>query len=352
MRVLMIVQQVDERNWLRGFIVGWIRELAKHFETLHVLTLEQGEASLPENVIVHSMGKEKGYSRPRELWEFYRGLAGSIGKVDVIFSHMTPRYTWLASPLAAIYGKPQMLWFTHPKASLETKTALRTARWIVTATETSFPIHSEKVHVMGHGIDTNFFSPAPNASEMQPPLILAVGRVTPIKYHHTLLEAAALLRERGISARFVVAGGTAAQGDEAYQAELLRQRDALGLTSQDFELTGALPVDEILALTRQATIVTNLTPPGSFDKAALEGMLVGKPLIYCNPAFDALTGEAVSLLRAGTPDDALTVADRLAGVLALEEAERIKLGLALRERTATAHGLENLMQRLVVLMKS
>ena len=57
MRVLMIVQLVDEREWLRGFTVDWIRALAARVERVEVLTLEQGQADLPD--IIHSVGDNR-----------------------------------------------------------------------------------------------------------------------------------------------------------------------------------------------------------------------------------------------------------------------------------------------------
>src|SRR5687767_9404656 len=119
MRVLMMVQQIDEQNWLRGFTVGWIRAMARQVDEVQVIALENNGADFPANVHVQSMGKEKGYSRLRELSEFYRALGRVIGKVDVLFSHMTPLYSCLAAPLAATYRKPQMVWFTHRHVSPE-----------------------------------------------------------------------------------------------------------------------------------------------------------------------------------------------------------------------------------------
>ena len=348
MRVLMIVQELNETSWLRGFIVGWVRALAKHVETLYVLTLERGEANLPDNVFVQSMGKERGYNRWQELREFYRGVGRVVDQVDVIFSHMTPRYTLLA----AVYRKPQMLWFIHPRANLEIRAALILSKWVTTATEDSFPIKSSRVFPLGHGIDTDFYSPASESITFeQIPLILAVGRVTPIKKHHVLLEAAALLRDRKQMLRITVAGGTAAPGDEAYRAELIRRRDELGLTENQFNLVGALQPLELVAMLREAAIATNLTPPGSFDKAALEAMLTGIPIITPNPAFDSLLGEYAGLLRLNMPNHAAEIADRIQTILEIPAGERRKIGLDLRERTAAAHGLDNLMQRLVALME-
>jgi glycosyltransferase involved in cell wall biosynthesis len=352
MRVLMIVQLVDEREWLRGFTIGWIRALAVHVERLDVITLEMGEADLPENVFVQSMGKEQGYSRPRMLWTFYRALAHVIRDVDAVFSHMTPRYTWLAAPYARLYRKPQMLWFTHRQVSLELRLALRAARWITTATHDSFPVDSPKVHVMGHGIDTARFSPGDTPPD-DPPMVLAVGRVSPIKHHHTLLEAAALLRDEygNPPVRFAVVGTTAAPGDEDYRDSLLRQRAELGFEEDDFALLGARTPDELITLYCRASVATNLSPVGLFDKAALEAMLTGTPLVVSNPAFADLLGDHRESLLVEGPDDAAGVAARIADLLARSPADRAALGAVLRERTAAQHGLDRLMRNIVALMQ-
>jgi glycosyltransferase involved in cell wall biosynthesis len=349
MRVLMIVQELNEGNWLRGFIVGWVRALAKQVEHVHVLTLERGQADLPENVSVQSMGKEYGYNRLRELRLFYRGVGWVIQDVDAIFSHMTPRYTWLAAPYALAYGKPQMLWFTHRKDSLELRLAVACARWITTASPDSFPIQSPKVHVMGHGIDTERFSPAPEPIiSAEPPLVLAVGRITPIKNHHLLLEAATHLPRE--AARFAIVGDVAAQGDEDYRQSLLQRRDALGLSPDQFQLLGGLETDGLIKHYREAAIVINLSPAGLFDKAALEAMLVGVPLLATNAAFKDLWGEHQALLQ--VPEDASQITAGIQKVLALSTEQRTAIGADLRRRTAEAHGLDRLMQKMVKLMQS
>lgn len=351
MRVLMMVQLVDDREWLRAFTVGWIRALAAQVEYVDVLTLEMGHAALPDNVTVYSMGKERGYNRARELWEFHQAIRRMIGRVDVIFSHMTPRYTWLAAPYAALYRKPQMLWFTHRQVSLELRMALACARWVTTAAPDSFPLPSPKVHVMGHGIDPDVFAPAdPPPDEV--PLILAVGRVTPIKRHDVLLEAAGMLRAHlgSLPVRFAVVGDVAAPGDESYRARLLARRAELGLSEDDFALLGARPVSELITLYRRAMAVTNLSPTGLFDKSVLEAMMTGTPVIVSNPAFDDLLGEHQDVLRVAGPDDAAGVANRIAGLLALPQEQRTAIGRDLRERAVEAHGLDRLMANMVALM--
>src|SRR5258708_36867986 len=124
MRIAMFVQQVDERDWLRAFTLDWIRGLATRVERVDVITLEQGKATLPANAIVHSMGKERGYGRGRELLEYYRALGRVIRHTDVLFCHMTPRYSWLAAPVPALFPKPQALWYTPRQLNWELRRAL------------------------------------------------------------------------------------------------------------------------------------------------------------------------------------------------------------------------------------
>jgi glycosyltransferase involved in cell wall biosynthesis len=317
-----------------------------------VITLDMGAADLPANVVVQSMGKERGWGRARELVAFYRALGQAVRDVDVIFSHMVPRYTWLAAPLALLCRKPQMLWYAHRQSNRELRMALACARWITTSTQDTFPIPSPKVHVMGQGIDTLRFSPGEPPHD-DPPLVLAVGRLSPIKYHHTLLEAAALLRDQHGSppVRFAVAGAVAAPGDEAYLDSLLKRRAELDFSAEQFAFLGGKTQDDLVTLYRRASVATNLSPVGLFDKAALEAMLAGTPLIAANPAFDGLLGDHRAALRVGGPDDAAGVAARLAGLLALPAEERDAIGRDLRARTAEAHGLDRLMARLVALMQ-
>src|SRR5215207_7954403 len=168
MRVLMLVQQMDERDWLRAFIVGWVRALAAHVDQLDVLTLEMGEYHVPDNVSVYSMGKERGKNRLRELSAFHRHMLRLAPKANVIFSHMTPRYVLLAAPYASLFRKPQVLWYTHRQPSAQLRLALALCWRIGTASPESFPIKSNKVRALGHGIETDFYAPASSAPRFNP----------------------------------------------------------------------------------------------------------------------------------------------------------------------------------------
>jgi len=358
LRVVMLVQKVDAADWLLGFTIGWIRALAARVESVDVVTLEQRAADLPANVRVHSLGKERGTSRIQQVLRFEAILSNLARHSDVIFGHLTPRYTWLAAPFAALHGVPQYLWYTHRNIDRDLRLALPCVRWIVTAAPGSFPLSTPKVQVMGHGIDAHYFTPAnpdhpdrPTQLDRDPPLILAVGRLAPIKHHHILIDAAAHLRDRGVAAHFAIAGGVASADGAAYRAQLAARIVALNLSDR-FHLLDAVRGDDLLVWYRRASVVTNLSPPGLFDKAALEAMLTARPVLVANPAFDPVLGAYRDALRVNTPDAVDAISARLADLLAMSEAERAAIGAALRERTIQAHSLDRLMDRLVALFAS
>ena len=99
----------------------------------------------------------------------------------------------------------------------------------------------------------------------------------------------------------------------------------------------------------------NLSPPGLFDKAALESMLCGVPTIVANPAFDPVLGDYAPQLRIPSSDDVSGLAERLRVLLApdfLGSAARQTMVQAIRERVRTTHSLDGLMDRLAALMAS
>ncbi|MBC6937457.1 MAG: glycosyltransferase [Chloroflexi bacterium] len=338
MRVLMIVQQVDESHWLRGFTVGWIRALAAQVAALDVLALEAAPTDLPDNVTVFSMGKERGKNRARELWNFQRGMLRFAPRADVIFSHMTPLYTILAAPYAALFGKKQVLWYTHRQVDTALRLADRLVWRVTTAVPDSYGIPSGKARALGHGIDTDFFAPGDGPPPDDLPVVLQVARLMPIKRQETLIRALA----KGVPARAVFVGADEQGTGYADRLKALAQELNVPVT-----FTGGLPAAEVRGWYRRAAVAVNLSPAGLFDKAVLESLACGTPTIVCNPAFDPLLGSCQPTLRINDPDDVDGLAARLLKLLALAEGDTRAMGDMLRKHTVEQHSLRQLMARLV-----
>jgi glycosyltransferase involved in cell wall biosynthesis len=355
MRVVMLVQQMDERDWLRAFIVTWVRALAAKIERLDVITLEQGDFRVPENVTVYSMGKEAGKSRVRELWNFHRAMLRVTPKADVIFGHMTPLYNVVAAPYAALFGKRQVLWYAHRGVSLWLKLALGCCWRAVTSMPGSFPIESPKVRTLGQGIDTEFFAPSPCGPRRRPCLepvprereiltIIHIGRLMPVKHQATLIRALVQVP----NARVVFIGDVPA-GLEGYTqyANSLRTLAAKCGVSERVVFTGGLLAGDVRGWCHQADVSVNLSPVGLFDKSALESMACAVPTLVCSRAFDPLLGGDMDLLRLESPEDVDGLARRLRVLLALTPDERARIGSYARQQVVALHSLDQLVTRLV-----
>ncbi|MFN8421282.1 MAG: glycosyltransferase family 4 protein [Anaerolineae bacterium] len=353
MRVLMITQKLDAGDPILAFTLDWVRELAARVQQLEVLCLEQRvkTSDLPANVHVWSMGKERGVGRVRELLTFYATLLRLAPSLDAIFAHMVPRYAWLAALVAVLFDVPIFLWYTHRQESRELHWATRVSKLVFTAAPDSFPLQTPKLRAVGHGIDTSFFAPDPQVPDDQPPLIVQVARLMPIKHQRTLLLALAVAIKGGIDVRVAIVGNVPARQDAEYLTQLQQLASELGIADR-VQFTGGLPAPDVRDLYRRATIAINLSPPGLFDKAALESMITGALTIVCNPAFDALLRDHASLLRIASPEDVDGLVLAIRSVLELDQATRDNIALDIQGRARTAHSLTGLMDRLVEVMSA
>jgi len=347
-RWLLITRKLDPTDDHVGFVIRWVETLAARLDHLDVICQEHANSPSPDNVTLVSMGKEAGAGRIAQAWRFTAHLRRLVPQADGVFCHMIPRYVWFAAPWARLYGKPLLLWYTHRQITAELRLAARLATHILTASPGSFPLPSGKVRVMGHGVDAALF-PA-QEREDAPPTIVQVARLAQIKRQDALIRAAALLAEReDVGAFRVHLVGGPVQEEPDYPAALetlIRSFDP----PPPVTLTGPLPHAEAVALLRRSAIAVNLSPPGLFDKAALEGMFAGKPTLVTNADFAPLLGDAADLLLLPYEAGPETLAERLARLLALTADERAALGAELRGRALAAHSLDSLMERIVALM--
>lgn len=345
MRILLFNLATDVDDPILGFATRWIWALAKQVEFIRVITMRAGRVEVPDNVQVYSVGKEKGYSEPRRALEFYRHLSRVLreDRIDVCFSHMMPIFTVLAGPRLKAKGVPVVTWYAHRQVTTVLKLAHHLSDRIVTSAETAYHYKHDKLVVVGQGIDTTIFSPDGTEPE-NPPLLLSVGRLSPIKDLMTLIEAVHLLRQRGYSLRCALVGA-APQRDHPY-AEAVRQKvQALGL-QDTVQFVGAVPTEQVVHCYQRCFAHVNLCPTGALDKAALEAMACGKPSLVANEGFRETLGPWAGwlLFRHGDPED---LSRKVEWLLQWSDAERQTIGADLRQSVVAQHGLERLAECLV-----
>ena len=350
MRLLYITYKADSRDSLVGHVVGWVQTLASHVEHIELVCLAAGDAALPENVRVYSLGKERGQSRIKRFARFFQAVWHLRDRVDVVFCQFSPQYVLAIAPLAKLWGWPIVFWYTHRHVGWQLHLATSVADSVVTAAPESFRLSSSKLGVIGHGIDTDYFKPEPDV-RVSPPLVLAVGRRAPIKNYDLLIDAAARLSEDLGSGSFRVriVGGDEGNAPPNYAAELQARILRAGLQGI-VELVGPIPYPEVVLEYQRASVHVNLAPTGGMDKAVLEGMACGVPTLVRNRAFAELAG-ATSGLYLVRGEDAVSLSHQLRNAISISEEERGMFGNALRCAVERSHGLPQFALRLMEIMQ-
>jgi glycosyltransferase involved in cell wall biosynthesis len=341
MKLLFITQKVDRADWLLGFTHDWVKSLAARVEKLTVICLAQGETDLPSNVKVISLGKERGASRVGRAINFAQAMAATAGEAGGVFTHMSPPFAIAAAPFTKLHRIPLVMWHTHRAVTLQLKLAVALSDVVVTASPESLQLATPKARVLGHGIDPAQFSPLPETARDKPPLVVAVGRLSPIKRHELLIEAVKRLRARGVEFRCAIVGA-APPDAESYEQKLRT------LAAGDVEFAGAVPRGQIAGWYARCAVAVNLSSNTGMDKATLEAMFCGRPVLAADPTFAPLLGAEGAGWQAAEEPEAL--ADQLATILA-DPAGSAEQAAAVRVRAVAAHSLDRLMDQLLQVFK-
>lgn len=344
----MLTPVVDANSRLQtGFAHVWIKALAERVDQLTVLCRTAGKTDLPSNVTVIGLDNDHSMSNLQLVVAFARAVHRHIGSVDVVFTHLRPRYTLIAGPMARLRGIPLIYWNANAATdeASEVWLAHRLANRVVTATQESYKYSDTKVSVIGHGIDFDAFVPTatPIAGER---LIVSAGRLSPIKNIEIQIEAAALLLlQPGLEdVKFVVAGEEPWWSRD-YKRKVESKIAAHGLSGR-FQLRGGVPFSEIGSFYQGAALLLSTSKTGSLDKVVLEAMGCGLPTLVTGEVYLSLLDKHRTILF-GSEHDARDLADRLARLLSMNPVERRELGLDLRRRAVAAHSLDDMMDRMV-----
>ncbi|MCS6781720.1 MAG: glycosyltransferase family 4 protein [Gloeomargarita sp. SKYBB_i_bin120] len=350
MHLLVFNLATDAQHPLLGFTTLWLNKLAEKVASIQVITMQAGVLQLHDNIQVYSLGKELGYSEPHRAVRFYRFLFEILRRqpIDLCFSHMTPLFTNLAAPILKMHRIPIVTWYAHPSLTNRLKLAHFWSDRMLTSFPTTYPYrHDQKLVVVGQGIDTDLFRPA-TVTENSPEkaLILAVGRLSPVKDYGTLIAAVAqLVGQFPSSLSVLIVGNPTNDQDQQYVTSLRAQVRQLHL-EHVVRFQPAVSLQELPAIYQQCTVHVNLTPTGFGDKVALEAMACGKVCLVANPGFRETLGMyADQLLFAhANPQD---LAQKLQAVLALPATERQAIGGYLRQQVVRLHSLDRLTDHLV-----
>jgi glycosyltransferase involved in cell wall biosynthesis len=236
-------------------------------------------------------------------------VAGSLRRDPVDVVHVMNYWGWSSR----LRGRPLVLEMQSEWLSqLDRRAVARQLRDVAAVSAVSghvlrlfraaFPEYRGQVAVAPNGVDTELFRAAKPAAPHDPPRLLFVGRVSPEKGVHTLIQAFAQVAERWPGARLEIVGPRTElprrflvdlsddpkvaalarfyrdDGTSDYQAQVDGLVSAAGLEGQ-VRFHGSLPHLDIVRLYQQATVVVNPSLSETFGISIVEGMACAVPVV-------------------------------------------------------------------------
>ncbi len=347
--LLICTQKVDAQDQVLGFFVRWIEQLAPQFQRVTIICLEQGEAALPRNCQVYSLGKERG-KRSSLVYaiRFLRLILTGRVSYDAVFVHMNQEYVLLAGWWWRLFGKRILLWRNHPSGSFWTKLAAMLAHVVFYTSDQSYTARFSKAVRMPVGIQL----PDQTPTHDERPTFLSLGRLSPVKHVDTIVDAfagAQLL----VGASLRIVGDPIPRAIDHAYVECIDSSVALATARGKVVVREPGVSPEVAQqLFGQYTFFINATDPGSFDKTILEAAAQGCiPLvaqdIWRETEYTDLSEKLVFSLN-----EPKELSLHMAEAAEMTPAARMALRKRLRGYVEINHGLAELIRKLVAVIRN
>ncbi|MBD3336908.1 MAG: glycosyltransferase [Candidatus Eisenbacteria bacterium] len=269
----------------------------------------------------------------------------NVAHIHAAWAHTPASVARIASRLTGIpysvAGHAKDIHLSRP-ASLAKK--IRRARFVLACTEANRELLADlgrpgeddlprpDVRLSYHGVDTDYFSPfrdgGPPSVPTREPVILSVGRLVPKKGFDVLIEAAAILRRRGLSFRLEIVGEGPLRDDLQRRVRELALEDRVCFK-------GMLVLEDVRATYRSAAcmaLACRVAENGDRDgipNTLAEAMAMGLPVVSTRlPSIAELVRDGEDGLLV-PPEDPAALAEALERLLTDHE-ERQRLGGAAR----------------------
>jgi glycosyltransferase involved in cell wall biosynthesis len=261
---------------------------------------------------------------------------------------MMPLFAAMGWPLLRLAKIPIVMWYAHKSVNTVLRVATLLVDRVVASSESGFRLKTQKLRIVGQGIDTNRFSPLPDLGARRSRFtILTLGRISPIKRLEILIEAVAMEVDKrlDVDMQVKIVGGPLSGADEEYLELLKKKSRNYGMEGQ-VEFIGNKSFPDVHHYYQSADCFVNVSDTDSADKAVLEAMSCGLPVITSNVAFREILGAELSSRWVIAKGDAASLSDRIIAISSMTAAEREGLGGALRKIVMTDHSLPALSRKI------
>ncbi|MBI5397728.1 MAG: glycosyltransferase family 4 protein [Verrucomicrobia bacterium] len=287
MKLLVVNFEMNENAVTVAWQARVVRELAKQCESVVVLTDRVGSHSVPANVSVEEFRRPALLPRLAMIAQTWRACRAL--RPDAVFIHMAHLKAVLFWPVFAALRLPVLLWYAHGAVTWHLRLAHACVDRVISSTPEGFHIPSRKAHFIGQGVDTDLFALRPASAAKRD--LITVARISRSKRLDLLIAAMEHLRADGLRLRII--GVPLTDADRAYEAELRDRVSRLGLP---VEFAGFVPLEALPPFYDAAALHVNLSQTNSLDKAPLEALACGCPVMTSNPAFRALLADYPALV--------------------------------------------------------
>ena len=294
-RLIFATQKLDPGDPVLAATVPMVRALAARVDEVVVLCDSAVPGVVPANVTVREFGASTQAQRGAK---FVAALVRELRPRPLgVVAHMVPLYAVLAAPVVRPLGVPLVLWYTHWKGHAVVRAAEKLSTAVISVDRRSFPLASQKVHAIGHGIDLSEFACAEPLGANDGLRALVLGRYSPAKGIETIVRAAALA---GVHVEL--------HGSDAEFEDYKRGLERLALdVGADVALGGPVARADLPALFARSDVLVNNMRAGAPDKVVYEAAASCVPVLASNPVFDDLLPEELRFDR----DDPAMLAERL-----------------------------------------
>jgi glycosyltransferase involved in cell wall biosynthesis len=288
-RLLFVTQVMDQHDSVLGAYHGWVGQLAARMESVTVICLFEGTHSLPSNVTVYSLGKERGRVAPYVYALRFLALVWKLRRnYDTAFVHMNQEYILCAGVLWKLLNKRIYLWRNHYAGSLLTDVAALFCEKVFCTSRHSYTARYQKTVFMPVGVDTHQFSAIEGVARGRHS-ILFLARMSPAKRPDMLIEALSMLKERNTDWQASFYGSpTPAHAD--YYEHLQAQVRERGLSEQ-ITFYPEVPNDRTPDIFAAHELFINCSPSGMYDKTLFEAAAAGCTVLATSEDWKRLAGE-------------------------------------------------------------
>jgi glycosyltransferase involved in cell wall biosynthesis len=209
-----------------------------------------------------------------------------------------------------------------------------------TSTPEGYRLNSRKKTIVGQGIDVEKFKP--NKIPHDNFKIITVGRISPSKDYDTLIKAVEELNLQDIEVYIV--GNAAVHSDIEYKKYLESEVKKRGLSAK-IHFVGSKANKDLPELLQSQDLFINMSHTGSLDKAILEAMACGLPILTCNESVAGVLESKADLLMFNK-GDSHALANKIEMIKSMDFDDRHKLSQDLIKIVVEKHNLKGLVSKI------